>query len=377
MTEILKFDNFLGRKSEFMKRSHSLLSLVFVLKLFLVLSLPLSAQVGGMGGNSKRIEGKTKFLPVPYLNYDRSMGVSVGAVPILMFNPTEKDTISPSSLIGSVGLWSTNNTWFLMGFGVFFLNEDNWRLTTAGGLGVMHFQFYLDGLVGSWIPYRSDSKFYMLRVERRIWDKLYGGVSYVYTDVISSTEAFPVTDSVSNHGIGLNLSLDKRDNPHYPRKGYVSSVKYNTFPLFFGNDVKTQKVELDWNHYFPTRHNTDVFAARAYVGLGLGVLSFSQQFIVKGRDIRGYSQGAFRGNYTMALQGEYRWNFHSRWGAVGFGGVATVFEAINDSDNGKLLPGAGAGIRFRAFPETNFSVGVDVAVGIEDWGVYFQIGEAF
>jgi hypothetical protein len=57
--------------------------------------------------------------------------------------------------------------------------------------------------------------------------------------------------------------------------------------------------------------------------------------------------------------------------------VATVFEAINESDNGKLLPGLGTGIRFRAFPENNFSVGLDVAAGLEDWGIYFQIGEAF
>jgi hypothetical protein len=44
-------------------------------------------------------------------------------------------------------------------------------------------------------------------------------------------------------------------------------------------------------------------------------------------------------------------------GEVGFAGVATVFKAINESDNGKLLPGIGTGIRFRAFPETNFQLG--------------------
>jgi outer membrane translocation and assembly module TamA len=123
------------------------------------------------------------------------------------------------------------------------------------------------------------------------------------------------------------------------------------------------------------RNDRDVVAARVFVGLG--DLAFNQQFIVKGKNIRGYTQGAFRGNYLLALQGEYRFNFHRRWGAVGFAGVATVFDAINESVNGKLLPGVGTGIRFSAFPETNFSVGIDVAAGIEDWGIYFQIGEAF
>ena len=67
----------------------------------------------------------------------------------------------------------------------------------------------------------------------------------------------------------------------------------------------------------------DVIAARGVVGLGLGDLTCNQQFIVGGRqDIRGYTQGEFRGNYMVAVQGEYRWNLATRWGLVGFLGVA-------------------------------------------------------
>lgn len=316
-------------------------------------------------------------MPIPYVNYDRSLGFTLGAVPLLMFNPVAKDTISPSSLMGAVATYSTNKTWFTMGFGMFFLDEDTWRITTAGGIGNVNFQFYIDGLVGGWIPYNTEAKFFMLKLERKIYKKFYGGVSYVFADVISSLVDFPVADSVTLHGIGLNLSLDLRDNPHYPRSGSLSEVKYNTFPEFFGNETATRKIELSTNHYFSARQEKDVIAARLYAGIGLGDLAFAQQFIVNNKDIRGYTQGGYRGNYLLALQGEYRWNFHARWGAIGYAGVATVFKAINEEDNGKLLPGAGTGIRFKAFEETNFSVGMDLAVGIEDWGIYFQIGEVF
>ena len=77
-----------------------------------------------MGGSS-RIEGKYKFMPIPYVNYDRSLGFSLGAVPMLMFNPSQKDTISPSSLVGGVGFWTTNKTWFLMGFGMFYFDGEH------------------------------------------------------------------------------------------------------------------------------------------------------------------------------------------------------------------------------------------------------------
>jgi outer membrane protein assembly factor BamA len=339
-------------------------------------SLHLSAQGIGSGG-SKRIEGKSKFMPIPYVNYDRSLGFSMGAVPLLMFNPSQKDTISPSSLIGGVGFWTTNRSWFAMGFGMFYLNEDRWRITTAGGIGNVNFQFYLDSPISIWIPYKSEADFFMLKVERQIYKKFYGGLSYLYANVISSLDGLPLSDTLIINGIGLSLSLDRRNNPYYPGSGYYTTVKYNLNPEFMGNEALSQKLEFDFNHYVSLRQKRDVLAARFHAGLGLGEVSFSQQFIVKGTDIRGYTQGAFRGNHLLALQAEYRWNFHRRWGAVGFAGLATVFEAINDADNGSLLPGIGTGIRFRAFPENNFSVGIDIAAGRDDWGIYFQIGEAF
>ena len=62
---------------------------------------------------------------------------------------------------------------------------------------------------------------------------------------------------------------------------------------------------------------------------------------------------------------------------VGFVGVATILDAINDEDSGKLLPGIGIGYRFTVIPEEHFNVGLDVAVGLDDWGLYFRLGEAF
>jgi outer membrane protein assembly factor BamA len=332
---------------------------------------------GGLGGSRGRIEGKVKFMPVPYLNYDRSLGFMFGGVPMVMFNPVKKDTLSPSSLVGGLGMYTTNKTWFGMGFGMFHFDRDNWRVMTVGGAGTVHFQFFLDFLSGLWIPYESDATVFMVRVERRIYQKIYGGVSFSLADIVTSLENLPVKDTTKLYGLGLNISLDRRENPYYPRIGHYSNINYHAFPEWVGNEEASQKIDIDHNHYFPVRGVHDVLAVRLFIGLGLGDLTFNQQYIVGSKDIRGYTQGAYRGNILLALQSEYRWNFHKRWGAVGFAGVATVFDAINKNDSGKLLPGAGAGLRFKVFPDTNFSVGIDVAKGIGDWGVSFQIGESF
>ncbi|MFT4566573.1 MAG: outer membrane protein assembly factor BamA, partial [Saprospiraceae bacterium] len=302
---------------------------------------------------------------------------TLGAVPMLMFNPVQKDTISPSSIIGAFGMYTANKTWFTMAFGSFYLNEDKWRITAAGGVGTVNFQFYIDNPISLWIPYQTKANFAFAQVNRKIHKSIYGGVSYTYLKFKTSIENFPVADTTKLHGVGFDVLMDERDNIYYPRNGFYISIDYNTFPSWLQNEKASNKIEFDYNHYFSSRQNQDVLATRFHAGLGVGDLAFNQQFVVGGKDIRGYSQGAFRGNYLLALQGEYRWNFHDRIGVVGFLGIATLFEAINEKDNGKLLPGFGAGFRYTVLKETQFKVGVDIAGGIDDWGIYFRISEAF
>ncbi len=59
---------------------------------------------------------------------------------------------------------------------------------------------------------------------------------------------------------------------------------------------------------------------------------------------------------------------------VAFAGVAV---ATDDRHGSGLLPAAGAGLRFKMIPSRNINVGIDGAIGKDDWGIYFRIGEAF
>ena len=94
-------------------------------------------------------------------------------------------------------------------------------------------------------------------------------------------------------------------------------------------------------------------------------------------DLRGYSNGKFRANQVYDLQSEYRHWLSDKWGYVAFGGIATAIDKASELSFEKLLPAAGVGVRFMAIPSSKISVGIDVAAGKDDWGVYFRIGEAF
>jgi hemolysin activation/secretion protein len=112
--------------------------------------------------------------------------------------------------------------------------------------------------------------------------------------------------------------------------------------------------------------------------IATGNVPFQAQAIVGRDDIRGYSQGQFSGNQVYALQSEYRWMFNnSRFGMVGFAGVATAVQSISDIFKSELLPGVGAGIRYRLIPALKINIGVDAGVGKGDYSITFRIGEAF
>lgn len=82
-------------------------------------------------------------MPIPYINYSRSVGFAFGLIPLAMYKVNKEDTISPASISGLGSIYTTNETWFGIFFQRFYLDEDNWRLTTAGGLGAINFQFNL------------------------------------------------------------------------------------------------------------------------------------------------------------------------------------------------------------------------------------------
>ena len=43
----------------------------------------------------------------------------------------------------------------------------------------------------------------------------------------------------------------------------------------------------------------------------------------------------------------------------------------------EVLPGVGLGLRYLMIEKERINIGVDVATGKDDWGIYFRIGESF
>ncbi len=340
-------------------------------------SVPMSAQEDTEAPEDSSKEDNFDFVPVPYISYNRSVGAMLGALPMAMYKINPEDTISPSSITGLLGLYTTNDTWLVMTFSKLYFLEDRWRVVFAAATGTFNFQFFVADPINQHIDYGTDMVFAKIEVQRRVVEDLYFGFNYTYSEFVNQFEIAPGFDTTTTlQGVGAILTYDIRDNVYYPETGYLANLRYDTYPKAFDNLQTSQKITIDYQQFW-SQGEKNVIAARAFGGFGIGDISFNQQFIVGNIDLRGYTQGTYRGDQMMAVQGEYRWNFYNKMSAVGFGGVASVFNSINSEFDGRLLPAVGVGFRYVVFEENHMNVGLDAAVGDGDWGIYFRIGEAF
>lgn len=319
------------------------------------------------------------FNVMPYINYNRTLDFMFGAIPMMMYKINPKDTISPKSLSGMMAIYTTNKSYFISLFNKFHFKEDKWRAQFFFLTGDHNSQFYLDDLEApAFYDYGTKTTIVSFTVQRKIVKAFYGGIGYTYSHYDTTYQDDIQPSSVSHtNGLQLIALYDTRDAVYYPTKGEKIRARWINYPTWFGNDVSANKILSEYNKYFPMRKGVDVLAARFSGKFGLGDISFEQQVTIGGEDIRGYSEGKYRGDGLMALQSEYRYNFNKKMGLVAFAGVATIYGSDTADFNWNLYPGAGVGYRYRAFKNEKFNVGLDGAVGKGDWGIYFRIGEAF
>ncbi len=321
-----------------------------------------------------------EFAPVPYINYNKTLGLGLGAVPMLSFKINKKDTISPRSLVGAMGFWTTNHSYMFMAFSQLHFDEDKWRIAAAVGHGNFNFQTYMQETPyssGAFFDYNSVGTFGMIKAYRKIIGKNYVGLGYSYQYNKTHFDEFD-TDSVSkNYNIQFDYTFDGRNNVYYPSRGAHTNIAWNLAPKGGGNEETFNTVRGYYNRYFSFQKGKGVLATRAYANVGIGNIDFQHQVTIGNTDLRGYSSGKYRGDGVMDIQAEYRWNFYKHFTLIGFAGVATLYGSQTEDFNWKLYPAAGGGFRYLVFPKMHMNVGLDAAVGKDDWGMYFRIGEAF
>ena len=323
----------------------------------------------------KKKKRKLDLAGIPIISYNTSYGAIIGVNTMLFFDVNPRDTISHASVVGLGGGFSQNRSLFAASFCQLYLKENKWRVSAAGGIGSINFQYFESPVAagdGEFVDFTAVNSFLVFKVLRRVKGPLYaGGVFKIqYTNTNFETGQ-PSEEVVDANGFGITATYDSRNHVYNPRSGLFATVTLLNNASWLGSDSSFYSTRVFLNYYVRLSDRSTLGARFAYAG-GYGDVPFSGQHSIGGKDIRGYTDGKYRGNTEYSTQAEYRWNFYKRWGAVAFFGVAFTERPYSG-----ILPGGGGGFRFKMLEARNVNVGIEVAWGKQDHGVYFRIGETF
>jgi hypothetical protein len=338
----------------------------------------------------KKRRGEFVFAPIPTHSPAIGAGLDLGAGYIFRLDPN--DNVSPPSVIGAGGFFTSNGS---KGFGIggkLYLKQDLYRLTAAAGEGHVNYDFFGVGLIsgkaGVSIPIKSDGKFLFGEVLRRVARHVYvgGRVQYRKLDIsIAPAEGggsqridIPEIElNAQTVALGLKASRDTRDDTFYPTRGSSLDFTGDFFDQAWGSRFEYQTYKLSFNKYEKLSAR-EVLAFRATGCAANGRVPFYDLCMYgASNDLRGYTAGRFQDRRMFATQAEYRVELPKRLGLVAFGGVGGVAQELSEFRSDALLPGAGAGLRFRLAKKSHLNFRVDFAVGRDGHTVTVGIGEAF
>lgn len=347
----------------------------------------LAAQAGDASGLHGKEKSKTSFVVLPIPQSNPAIGTGLTIAGLAFYNPNQ----SERPWITGLGVMKAGSS-YALGVVQQATVLDN-RLRLMGGLvyADMDLKFYGVGADagdrGISIPLEQKGAGGLLQGLYKVADHWFVGLRYQNLKLTSTIDlsqlprigaVIPAADlKRRTASLGPALEYDSRDDSFYPTSGTSAKLNLNFFSPRLGSDADFSQMSASWNRYWPYSPSV-VLAARVSGCAVSGDVPFTNLCMYgMSNDLRGYSTGQYRDRAMLAAQGEARWRFAPRWGAVAFAGLGAIGPSFSELPQQKVLPSIGAGLRWQASKEYKVNVSVDVAFTKKDHAVYLYVGEAF
>ena len=239
-----------------------------------------------------------------------------------------------------------------------------------------------------WFQFRGDAIY-------RIKGDLLGGITFDVNYTKGSDEAelilqdevyLKYNERPFNVGFGPVLTYDSRDVPVNAWKGLYLNGSAVFYSRAWGGDNRYQLFTIDYRQYQSiNRQKGRTLAWQIKARLTFGDVPYGEMSQLGNPfDLRGYYWGKYRDKSMMYFIGEYRHMFLktdgelSRHGFVAWMGTGSIFdleESREYHESSKWLPNLGLGYRFELQPRLNLRI--DIGMGRESSGFYFNMNEAF
>ena len=326
------------------------------------------------------------YVVAPFVTSSPGFGSGAGLMSMFFYRPDATDSVSPNSSLMGLGVYSDTDSYFGGIFNQLYLAEDHWRVN----VGVLGGRVRSDLTVGALdnIKFDTNVGVAFARAQRRLGSSdwfagaLASYTSFEYTSRNAAGDAYfkalDVRDE-SSAAVGAVGSFDTRDHPRWPTEGTLAEANLSLYPEWLGASTGYEVLQVTGNWYRePLASN--VLALRANGRFTppdtpfAGLSSLGQR-----GELRGYTPGENVAENLISTQAEWRWMFAERVGAVGFGGVAGLYDGgVSNLDSDSIFWSGGVGLRYMLSVENRLNFRLDFAWGEDDEsGLYVSMGESF
>lgn len=345
-------------------------------------------QQDDQGKQKSKKRGSFIIAPIPISSPAFGSGLLLIVGYVFQFD--KKDEVSPPSWVGGAGVFTNNGSRGLALGGRLYLKENKYQTTFAFIKGRANLDFFGIGRFPNRpavaIPLSMGGTIFFGEAMRNVGRSFFVGPRYQFRRLSARLDGPPVRggfeipaiDLQSNSAaLGFHVQRDRRNSTFYPTKGTLFDFTADFFAPAFGSRREYQSYKVGYNG-FREIADRQVLAYRAMACSANGNVPFYDLCLYGwNNDLRGYATGEFQNRRMFATQAEYRLDWRKRLGFVMFGGIGGVVRGWGDFRSDGLLPGAGAGLRFKLDKKNHINYRVDYAFGRAGRTLSIGVGEAF
>ena len=378
---------------------------LILIVLILGLAFKLKAQTNTQSGKEQRQikkqekvkQGKPLFTPLAGPAYTPELGFTLAGGFMLSYKTNPKDSlIQRSSSPIMFGVSSTGGIFFSTIVSSYWF-EDNLRVYADIWYKDMPDHYWGVGYDNALFMPKSDTttaynrKWYWFNPSF-LWQfktNYFAGlnIDYNFTGVSNPSDGVAadpnfIADGKDNlnSGAGLIFRYDSRDIPVNAYSGLYVDARSTFYTTSFGGDNNYQIYQVDMRKYMTIDREGRTIAMQAKTRIGAGDVPYGEMSqLGTPFDLRGYTWGQYRDKSMLFFLGEYRHMFEkvdgklSKHGIAAWMGTGTIASTFDQFEN--WLPNFGFGYRFEVQPRMNLRI--DVGIGNETSGFYFNFNEAF
>lgn len=334
---------------------------------------------------------KKRLLVLPVISKSIETGWSFGTAASFTFRPFHSDTVSRTSNVQALGIYSTKKQLVAAVNGSQYFKKERYILNEQFSFSSFPDKFWGLGkntADSAEEPYRFKQYYIYAHLMRKVGRNIFVGLVFenqkVWNIGYRAGGAFDKQDVQGRQGykiagFGSSFTFDNRNNAFAPDAGFFGQLFMDHFDKIWGSDYNYTNIVADLRKYIRLGAR-QVLALQLYSfnNTGHEVPVRSLAAFGGSSRMRGFYEGRYRDFNQLMVQGEYRRHLSGRFGMVLFAGTGSVASAWKEYALNDLRYSAGAGVRIALDEKERLNLRIDYGTGGgKNSGLYLQLGEAF